>query len=151
MAAKHHNEGFGTCFFTQRYVNRHLVAVKVGVERSTYQRVQTHGASFNQFWKEGTDTQTVQRRRTVEQYRIAFDNFFNDRPDSFVTGFDQFFSLFRVVDAGMAPEAVISLITNGLNRLIAISRGIPHWYIFRSGPTAITERPEKSTRLPSRF
>ncbi len=39
----------------------------------------------------------------------------------------------------------------GLNRINAISRGIPHWYIFRSGPTAITERPEKSTRLPSKF
>ena len=34
------------------------------------------------------------------------------------------------------------LITNGLNRFNAISRGIPHWYIFKSGPTAITERPE---------
>ena len=34
------------------------------------------------------------------------------------------------------------LITNGLNKFKAISRGIPHWYIFKSGPTAITERPE---------
>ena len=34
------------------------------------------------------------------------------------------------------------LITNGLNKFNAISRGIPHWYIFKSGPTAITERPE---------
>ena len=33
-------------------------------------------------------------------------------------------------------------ITNGLNKLTAISLGIPHWYIFNVGPTAITERPE---------
>ena len=35
-----------------------------------------------------------------------------------------------------------SLITNGLNNSIAISFGSPHWYIFNSGPTTITERPE---------
>ena len=49
------------------------------------------------------------------------------------------------------PRFTISLITKGLNNWIAISRGIPHWNIFKSGPTAITERPEKSTRLPKRF
>ena len=35
-----------------------------------------------------------------------------------------------------------SLKTNGLNKMIAISLGIPHWYISKSGPTIITERPE---------
>ena len=34
---------------------------------------------------------------------------------------------------------------------MAIKRGTPHWYILSVGPTAITERPEKSTRLPSKF
>ncbi len=29
--------------------------------------------------------------------------------------------------------------------------GRPHWCNFNSAPTTITERPEKSTRLPSRF
>ena len=35
-----------------------------------------------------------------------------------------------------------SWITCGLNNSRAISFGIPHWYIFRDGPTTITERPE---------
>ena len=35
-----------------------------------------------------------------------------------------------------------SRITNGLNNSIAISFGKPHWYIFKNGPTTITERPE---------
>ena len=48
-------------------------------------------------------------------------------------------------------RATISRITNGLKSSMAISRGTPHWYILRVGPTAITERPEKSTRLPSKF
>ena len=33
-------------------------------------------------------------------------------------------------------------ITCGLNSSRAISFGIPHWYIFKFGPTTITERPE---------
>ncbi len=32
--------------------------------------------------------------------------------------------------------------TKGLNSSRAISLGRPHWYIFSSGPTTITERPE---------
>ena len=48
-------------------------------------------------------------------------------------------------------RATISRITKGLKSSIAISRGTPHWYILSVGPTAITERPEKSTRLPSKF
>ena len=35
-----------------------------------------------------------------------------------------------------------SRITNGLNNSSAISLGNPHWYIFKFGPTTITERPE---------
>ena len=33
-------------------------------------------------------------------------------------------------------------ITWGLNNSSAISLGIPHWYIFKDGPTTITLRPE---------
>ena len=39
----------------------------------------------------------------------------------------------------------------GLNSSNAICFGRPHWCSFSSGPVTITERPEKSTRLPSRF
>src|ERR1700685_2754325 len=40
---------------------------------------------------------------------------------------------------------------NGLNSPSAIFFGSPPWCSFNSGPTTITERPEESTRLPSRF
>ena len=40
---------------------------------------------------------------------------------------------------------------NGLKSSSAIFFGRPHWCSFSSGPVTITERPEKSTRLPSRF
>ena len=40
------------------------------------------------------------------------------------------------------PVSTRRFMTNGLNSSSAISLGRPHWYIFSSGPTAITERPE---------
>ena len=39
------------------HVHRHLVTVKVGVERSTYQRVKLNRLSFDQFGLESLDTQ----------------------------------------------------------------------------------------------
>ena len=54
------------------------------------------------------------------------------------------FSIKRL--AALILEAKLRLIkpfiTCGLNNSRAISFGIPHWYIFKSGPTTITERPE---------
>src|SRR4051794_9272121 len=40
---------------------------------------------------------------------------------------------------------------NGLNSSSAMSFGRPHWCRRRYGPGTMTERPEESTRLPSRF
>jgi hypothetical protein len=36
-------------------VHRHLVTIKVGVERRCYQRVQLDRFTFNQFWLESLD------------------------------------------------------------------------------------------------
>ena len=41
-----------------------------------------------------------------------------------------------------APVSTRRFMTKGLNSSRAISLGRPHWYIFSSGPTTITERPE---------
>ena len=48
-------------------MNGHLVSVKVGVERRTYQRVKLNRTTFDQYWLEGLDTQAVKRWCTVEQ------------------------------------------------------------------------------------
>ncbi len=96
VAAQHHDQGFRTGFFSQRHVNGHLVTVKVGVEGRTYQRVQTHGASFHQFRQERLDTQTVQRRRTVHQDRVAFDDLFHHIPDPGIPALDELLGVLRV-------------------------------------------------------
>ena len=40
------------------------------------------------------------------------------------------------------PSSTNFFITKGLNNSNAISFGKPHWYIFNSGPTTITDLPE---------
>ena len=41
--------------------------------------------------------------------------------------------------------------TNGLNSSSAMTLGRPHWWNLSVGPATMTDRPEKSTLLPSRF
>ena len=46
-------------------MNRHLVAVEVGVKRGTYQRMQLDGLTLYQNRLERLDTKSVQSRSTV--------------------------------------------------------------------------------------
>ncbi len=46
-------------------MNRHLVTVKVGVERGTYKRVQLDRLALHKHRLKSLDTEAVQRRRTV--------------------------------------------------------------------------------------
>ena len=58
----------------------HLVAVEVGVERGTHQRMYLDGIAFDQHWHERLDSQAVQRGSPVEQHRAVFDHVFQDVP-----------------------------------------------------------------------
>ena len=81
VVGRHHQRtGFELCFQGQRYVDRHLVTVKVGVVSRTHQRVQLDRLTFDQQWLKRLDAQTVQRRRAVKQYRVFADNVGQDVP-----------------------------------------------------------------------
>ena len=71
-------------------MNGHLVAIEVGVERGTYQRMQLDGLAFNQYRLERLDAQPVQRRCPVEQDRVLADNFGQDIPNLGTFCFYQF-------------------------------------------------------------
>src|SRR5690606_21926806 len=58
----------------------HLVTVEVSVERRADQWVNLDGFTFHKLRLEGLNTQTVQRRRTVEQHRTFLDDFLKDFP-----------------------------------------------------------------------
>ena len=58
----------------------HLVAVEVGVERLTHQRVQLNCLALHQHRLEGLDAEAVQRRCAVEQHRVLADDLFEHIP-----------------------------------------------------------------------
>ena len=96
VVGRHHQRTrFQLGFQRQRYVNSHLVTIEVGVIGRTHQRVQLDRFTFDQNRFKRLDTQTVQRRRTVQQNRVFADNFIQDIPDNrffalnhFLRGFD---------------------------------------------------------------
>ncbi|OIQ76048.1 hypothetical protein GALL_422760 [mine drainage metagenome] len=72
-------------------MNRHLVTVKVGIESRTNQRMQLNGFALDQDRLKGLNAQAVQGWRTVEHDRVLFDDFFENVPHHWRTGFNLFF------------------------------------------------------------
>ena len=93
VGGHHQNAGFELRFKGQRYVNSHLVAVKVGVESGADQRMKLDCLAFNQHRLKCLDTKTVKRRRTVQQNRMLLNNFFENIPDFRLFLFNQFLGL----------------------------------------------------------
>jgi len=72
--SQHQHLGLTAGILAQGQVNCHLVAVEVGVECGTGQRVQLDGTALDQHRVEGLDAQTVQGRCTVQQDGVALDD-----------------------------------------------------------------------------
>ena len=120
-------------------MHSHLVAVEVRVERGADERMQLNGAALNEDRLKRLNAQTVQRRCTVQHDRMVLDDNLQCVPNLALR------ALYGLSCSLMLPAAPVStrrFITNGLKSSSAISFGRPHWYIFSSGPTTITERPE---------
>ena len=62
-------------------MNGHLVAVEVGVETLTNQRVKPNGVTFHQCRFERLNTHPVQGRGPVQKNRVIFDHLFKNVPD----------------------------------------------------------------------
>jgi len=59
---------------------RPSVAVEVGVERRTHERMQLNGLAFDEHGLERLDAQAMQSRRTVQEHRMLADDFLEDVP-----------------------------------------------------------------------
>ena len=102
MALKHEYLSFENGLVAQREVNSHLVAVEVGVERSTSQGVKLDCFTLNELGLEGLNTQTVKRRSTVEEHGVALHHVFKDVPDNgFATVYNLFGTLNRLNNAAL--------------------------------------------------
>ena len=62
-------------------MDRHLVAVEVGVERRADERVDLDGLALDEDRLERLDTEAVERRRAVQQNRMLVDDLLEHVPD----------------------------------------------------------------------
>ena len=94
VVGRHHKHaGFKLGFDRQRNVHGHLVAVKVGVECGTHQRVQLNGFTFDQLGFEGLDAQSVQGWSAIQHHGMLSDYFVENVPDFRTLFFDKLFGL----------------------------------------------------------
>ena len=116
VGGQHQEAGFRLCLSSQRDVNRHLVTVEVGVERSTYQRVQLDGTAINQHGLERLNGQTVQCRCTVQKHGMLLDDILQSVPDlgEHMRAVDL---LLRVLDVGCLLHLNETLDDEGLEQL----------------------------------
>ena len=77
---QHEDAGLGLRLGGQRQVDRHLVAVEVGVERGADQRVQADGLALDEHRLERLDAEAVQRRRAVEHHGVVADDLLEHVP-----------------------------------------------------------------------
>ena len=97
VARQHQHRRFDLRFGRQRDVDRHLVAVEVGVERRADERVDADRLAFDQHRLERLDAETMQRRRAVEQHRMLADDLLEHVPH---LGPLQLDHLLRLLDGG---------------------------------------------------
>src|SRR5215475_1098613 len=92
-------------FGRERDVDRHLVAVEVGVEGRADERMNLDRLAFDQHRLEGLDAQAVERRRAVEQDRVILNHLLEDVPDHVVVALDHLLGLLdsRGVALGFEP------------------------------------------------
>src|SRR3954467_9439999 len=80
VARQHQHAGLRLRLGAEREVDRHLVAVEVGVERVADQRVDLDRLALDQHRLERLDAQAVQRRRAVEQDGVLVDDLLEHVP-----------------------------------------------------------------------
>ena len=98
------------CFYDRltrkRYVDSHLVTVKVCVESRADERVQVDGTAFNDNWLECLDTEPVQCWCTVQQHRVVLDDFLKDVPDFRTSAFSHALCALDVVSIALHDKSV---------------------------------------------
>src|SRR3954470_5420390 len=81
VARQHQHAGLRLRLGAEREVDRHLVAVEVGVERVADERVDLDRLALDQHRLERLDAQAVQRRRAVEEHGVLVDDLLEHVPD----------------------------------------------------------------------
>src|SRR5947209_6297528 len=89
-------------------MDRHLVAIEVGVERRTDERMDLNGLTFDENRLERLNTQAVKRRSTVQENRMLPDNVLENVPNDRLLALDHFTGLFDSSRMGVFLELVVN-------------------------------------------
>ena len=95
-------------------MDRHLVAVKVGVECGTYQRMELNSPALDEHGFECLNAQSVKRGRTVQQYGMVTDDLFEYIPN---LRFNALYLALRRLDVGSGLLLDQLLHNEGLKQL----------------------------------
>ena len=91
IGREYQDAGLDLRFDGKRYVDSHLVAVKVGVKGSAYKRVYMNGLALHQDGLKGLDAEPVERWGAVEEHRVVLDNLVKHIPDLWGLALDHLF------------------------------------------------------------
>ena len=81
VGGHHQHAGFELALQRQRHMDRHLVAIEVGVEGRADERMQLDGLTLDQHGLERLNAEPVKRRRPVQHHRMLADHLLQDIPD----------------------------------------------------------------------
>jgi hypothetical protein len=82
VALKHENLSLEDSLVREWEVNSHLVAVEVGIERSTSQWVELDSLTLDELRLECLDAETVKCRSTVEEHWVTLHDVLENIPDN---------------------------------------------------------------------
>ena len=107
VARQHQHRRFDLRLRRQRDVDRHLVAVEVGVERGADERVDADRLAFDQHRLERLDAQAMQRRRAVQADRVLANDLFEHVPHFRTLQLDHLLGLLDGRDEAALLELVV--------------------------------------------
>ena len=115
VVGRHHQHArFQLRLERQRHVHSHLVAVEVGVEGRTDERMQLNRLALDQHRLEGLDAEAMERGRAVEHHRMLADDLVEDIPDFRLFLLDQ---LLGLLDGGRKALGVEARVDERLEQL----------------------------------
>jgi alkylhydroperoxidase family enzyme len=89
----------------ERHVDRHLVAVEVGVERRADERVDLDGRALDEDRHERLDAEAVEGRGAVQQDRVVLDDLLEHVPDLGPDALDDALRALDVVGEALSRRA----------------------------------------------
>ena len=94
---EHKEAGFRLRLRGKRHVNSHLVAVEVGVERGADQRMELERSALDEDGLKRLDSESVQRRRAVEQNGVFLDDGLEGVPDLVLAAVDHLAGVLYII------------------------------------------------------